>query len=51
MQEHRSAGNISHVLDPMVTGSSIIALKYDGGVVVACDTLLSYGSTLSTAPS
>jgi 20S proteasome subunit beta 7 len=30
-----------------VTGSSIIALKYDKGVVLACDNLLSYGSTLS----
>ncbi|EFA85542.1 proteasome subunit beta type 4 [Heterostelium album PN500] len=30
--------------DPIVTGSSVIAIKYNGGVVMGCDTLCSYGS-------
>eukprot|EP00299_Pterocystis_sp_00344_P010006 c4378_g1_i1.p1 GENE.c4378_g1_i1~~c4378_g1_i1.p1 ORF type:complete len:248 (+),score=38.16 c4378_g1_i1:1-744(+) len=34
----------SRTLDPIVTGTSILALKYAGGVLLAADTLASYGS-------
>ena len=30
---------------PYVTGTSALGLKYDGGVLLACDTLACYGST------
>jgi 20S proteasome subunit beta 7 len=33
-----------HTLSPIVTGATVIAVKYDGGVLVAADTLASYGS-------
>mmetsp|Transcript_128624 Transcript_128624/g.256923 ORF Transcript_128624/g.256923 Transcript_128624/m.256923 type:complete len:243 (+) Transcript_128624:75-803(+) len=39
-----SADPTKHTLSPIVTGSTVIGLKYNGGVVVACDTLASYGS-------
>ena len=29
---------------PIVTGTSVLAVKYHGGVMIACDTLGSYGS-------
>lgn len=48
MQQSNLQEPIRHVTDPVVTGSSIIALKYNGGVVLACDSVLSYGSSLST---
>lgn len=44
-----SLGNpIGHVTDPYVVGGAIIALKCKEGVVMATDTLLAYGSLLST---
>mmetsp|Transcript_17676 Transcript_17676/g.60373 ORF Transcript_17676/g.60373 Transcript_17676/m.60373 type:complete len:289 (-) Transcript_17676:69-935(-) len=30
---------------PMITGNSVMAIKYADGVMMACDTLLSYGAT------
>lgn len=35
---------VEHTLSPIVTGSTVIGVKYDGGVLVAADTLASYGS-------
>jgi len=35
---------ITRTVDPIVTGTSVIAVKYNGGVVMAADTLASYGS-------
>lgn len=33
-----------HTVDPIVTGSSVLAIKYAGGVMMSADTLASYGS-------
>lgn len=33
-----------HTTRPTVTGSSVLGIRYDGGVLLAADTLLSYGS-------
>ena len=33
-----------HTTRPITTGTSVVALKYDGGVMMAADTLCSYGS-------
>lgn len=40
---------ITHVTDPYVVGGAIIALKCKEGIVIGADTLLSYGSLLSTS--
>jgi len=37
-------GPTRHTQSPITTGSSVLAMKYDGGVIVAADTLGSYGS-------
>jgi len=39
-----SADPQQHTLQPIVTGATVIGLKYNGGVLLACDTLASYGS-------
>lgn len=39
-QDHRQ-----HTKYPYVTGTSVLAIKYKDGVLVACDTLGAYGST------
>merc|ERR1719217_976150 len=38
------AGPHKRTTSPMVTGGSVVALKYNGGILVATDTLASYGS-------
>lgn len=40
-----AAGSRQHTQYPYVTGTSVLALKYKDGVMVACDTLGAYGST------
>jgi 20S proteasome alpha/beta subunit len=42
---------IGHVTSPIVTGGAVIALKFDKGVIIATDTLLSYGGLLSNSLS
>uniref|UniRef100_A0A8D0GCM9 Proteasome subunit beta n=1 Tax=Sphenodon punctatus TaxID=8508 RepID=A0A8D0GCM9_SPHPU len=34
----------SHPLSPMVTGTSVLGVRFDGGVIIAADMLGSYGS-------
>lgn len=38
------AGPKKHTQSPVTTGSSVLAMKYDGGIIMAADTLGSYGS-------
>jgi len=35
-----------HTLQPIVTGTTVIGVKYTGGVLIACDTLACYGGQL-----
>lgn len=35
-----------HTTRPIVTGSSVIALRFKEGVIIAADTLCSYGGML-----
>lgn len=46
---HSEDKPIGHVTSPIVTGGAVIALKFDKGVIIAADTLLSYGGLLSTS--
>jgi len=39
-----SAPSRQHTMQPIVTGTTVIGLKYKGGVMIAADTLASYGS-------
>jgi 20S proteasome subunit beta 7 len=38
-----SAAPIKHTTRPIVTGTSVLGIVYEGGVMLAADTLLSYG--------
>ncbi|XP_069497881.1 proteasome subunit beta type-4-like [Ambystoma mexicanum] len=37
-------GPLTHTLNPLVTGTSVLGVKFDGGVIIASDMLGSYGS-------
>ncbi|XP_075763575.1 LOW QUALITY PROTEIN: proteasome subunit beta type-4 [Pelodiscus sinensis] len=37
-------GPLTRTLNPMVTGTSVLGVKFDGGVIIAADMLGSYGS-------
>jgi 20S proteasome subunit beta 7 len=39
-----AADPVTHTTQPIVTGSSVLAIKYKDGVMMAADTLASYGS-------
>ncbi|KAM8883811.1 proteasome subunit beta type-4 [Synchiropus splendidus] len=39
-----SCGPVRHTLNPMVTGTSVLGVKFTGGVAIAADMLGSYGS-------
>ncbi|KAL7490238.1 hypothetical protein ACHAW6_015988 [Cyclotella cf. meneghiniana] len=39
-----SAAGTSHTTSPITTGTSVLAVKYRSGVLLAADTLVSYGS-------
>lgn len=47
MRRHPEDDPIGHLTSPIVTGGAIIALRCREGVVIATDTLLSYGGLLS----
>ena len=40
----RGAEPVSHISQPITTGTSVLGVKFDGGVAIAADTLVSYGS-------
>ena len=39
---------IGHTLEPVNIGSSVMALKYKDGIMIAADTAISYGSMKKT---
>jgi len=43
-KQQASHGPRTHTLDPNVTGTSVLGIKFKGGVMLAADTLASYGS-------
>lgn len=45
VDSHNMGGPHTHTQYPYVTGTSVLAIKYKDGILMACDTLGSYGST------
>ncbi|KAL0235661.1 hypothetical protein GEMRC1_002243 [Eukaryota sp. GEM-RC1] len=45
-----SSNPLNHTTSPITTGTAVLAVKFSGGVLIACDTLASYGS-LARFPS
>lgn len=43
-QPKQQEGPVKHTLSPSVTGTSVLGIQFKGGVVLAADTLGSYGS-------
>jgi 20S proteasome subunit beta 7 len=41
---YREEEPTTRTTDPIVTGTSVLAIKYKDGIMLACDTLASYGS-------
>jgi len=44
MTGHYAVNPVEHTLSPIVTGSTVLGIKFNGGVLIAADTLASYGS-------
>ena len=42
--DHKAHQPVAHTTSPIVTGASVVALKFRDGVIIATDTLCSYGS-------
>ncbi|PLW14760.1 hypothetical protein PCANC_01737 [Puccinia coronata f. sp. avenae] len=42
--KHSFADSVQHTQQPIVTGTSVLGIKYKGGVMLAADMLASYGS-------
>jgi 20S proteasome subunit beta 7 len=43
-KQHAPADPRAHTQQPIVTGTSVLAIKFNGGIMMAADTLASYGS-------
>ena len=50
-RERKFEEPITHSQSAVYTGSSVIGLKYNKGIIIACDTLMHYGSSLSLTQS
>lgn len=50
MRQQSEDNPIGHLTSPIVSGGAVIGLKCKEGVLLATDTLLSYGGLLSNPP-